>query len=274
MNLRHWLQQRFTGLIDLVLLALALECTGRALPAARVPGMAELVVLGLGLFVLLRETPAEGGVWRRFRAQLPALLGVAVGAGILFHFGFGRPWIALAFVPFWIGAALVQRAVVPALDRAHLCAWMIRRQEAHDDLLLGEAMVLGIGFYLAHSLYPACWPDPWLPWALILLWLAGRKMTGWHRPAPRGVIDARLAGSLALLAAAWAGGLTLHGTIPRAHLAVFLWIAVTLAAYRIAVRVTARLPGAVAENLRWLLLALVGFFLLQGFAEFTLHGTP
>ncbi|MDD2762721.1 MAG: hypothetical protein PHE83_01970 [Opitutaceae bacterium] len=272
MNIRHWLQQRFAGLIDLVLLAGALELTGRALPAARVPGMAELVVLALGLFLLLRETPAESGAWRHFRAQLPALLGVTVGAGVLFHLGFGRPWASLAFAPFWIGAALAQRAVVPVLDRAHSRDWAMRRQQAHDDLLLGEAMVLGIGFYLAHSLYPAFWPHPWLPWTLILLWLAGRRMAGWYRPGPHDVV--RLAGSLALLAALWSAGLALHGTIPRAHLTVFLWIAATLAVYRIAVRGTARLPGAVAENLRWLLLALAGFFLLQGFAEFTLHGAP
>jgi len=281
-NIRNWLQQHLEGLIDLVLLGAAVEAAGRALPSVPVPWTAEIGVLVLAAFILPRRLPAEGSLWRRYGAQLPALLGVVAVAVVLFRAVFSLPWISLAFVPFWLCATFAVRTAAPSLNWAggaqqavRIRVWSERRQETHDDLLLGEAVVLGCGFYLADSLYPAFWPHPWLPWALILLWLAGRRMAGWHRPVARGAVGAvRLAGSLALMAAIWSGGLALHGTIPRAHLAVFLWIAVVLAFYRAAVRPSVCHPEVRSENLRWLLLAVAGLFLVQGFAQYTLHGTP
>ena len=277
------LRTHYESLLDLALLAMAMACPGRALPTAAVPVLPALVMLALAAFVLpFQPATAVGtGIWRRLLGRLPHLLALGAGGAILFRAVFGLPWAALLALPIWLSAMLAWRGFATVWRRLEtrnwwprLRAFATRRIDARDDLALGEAMVLGTGFYFSSRFLPGFWVRPWLPWFLVFLWVGGRRSLSWHRLGTTGAGETlRLLASLVALACPWWAVQATSGRVTRAHLAVLAWSAVALAGYRMASRVAARCRNPVHENLRWLVLGLTACFLMQGFARYTLHGT-
>ena len=180
-----------------------------------------------------------------------------------------RRHVALEF------AARISQRVASLPCWARLGRWLCHRAALRDDLLLGEAVIFGLGVFFAHALTPesrAAWASAG---AVLGVWTLARWASAWSVPAA--TLGREAARTLASLALAAAASLAFPEACPLWQgpgQAMFLfWSIAGILVYRLLAWPGRNTRGAGAENIRWLLVLLAGAGLMAGFARTTLHGT-
>lgn len=273
------------SLVELALLAATMVAMSRAFPSSAAPAKAAFVLLAVAAFILPARQPVGAGPTAYGRRRLLPLLAVGTAGVVLYRFIFHLAWPALLVVPVWYAAAAVWR--LGRLAPRHLqgtgkFARLLRRGQrcldglgrGRDDLAAGEAFIVGSVCYLGGSFHAHFWPRAWWPWALAVLWAAGRRLAGWHRLEARLLTEAaRLAVSVGALVGIWWAAFRVVGPLDRAHAVVLGAAVLAITGWRAHLRRTAPQPaGGIAENVRLLFLAGAALWLLRGFASFILQG--
>ena len=285
-RLNGWLRRERHAVIDLLLLIVAAETVDYFVPTIQLGWKAKCVALALALLLPARHTASEASPLARWCTRLPWQLTVSIATGVLLSWWLALPLAALSFIPLWVAATLLARlpwAKMPLLVSAGnwlVAVWNWLQREAvirRWDILAVEASIIGAACHVANSFWPDFWPNFWLPGIITAVWPLLRALGHWHRPSPSYWLD------LAHQAAGWAVAALVVcmpglGTgdgfhLSPAHLVVWGWGILALAAHRALLRITTRKRTDIfAENMRWGLLGISALWLMRGFARYTLHG--
>jgi len=267
-------------LVEVAIFSAASLGLGWLYPAARLPWG---VLSALWAAVWFVPAGAEGKDYPflvRQRLRLPRL--IAVFSGLLVGSALGLGYAPLLVLPaYWLGdmvrwiLARFGRWVVSLPWWSRMVHWLQKRLERRDDTLLGEVVILGLGFHFAKVFTPECGALPDAGAVVLGTWALARWVSGWSMPSETLALE--LGRTLLSLTLAAAAGLAVSRSYPlwqgTAQIMFLSWTVVIIAAYRILIWLHMGKPGVAGENIRWILAAFAGVFLMTGFARISLHGT-
>ncbi len=269
-----WVEENWDNVLDIACFWPAALLGEWFLMRSELPGRAILCALLIADAVPDGARPAAPARRRSFLGTTPYHWVVAVAIGVLWHFAFQLPNSSLGVIPIWFALVGLRRFAFPYLW-PRLAVFDRRHPASHARGVFLETCALGFGYYLASSFVPVFWPNRSLPIFMIVAWPAWRLLSMRLRPTDSPTSEwLRLLLGYAFFAAVLTGILARAGSqLSLAHAVFLLWCLGAVAVARIAWRVlVAWRPKPEAEGFRWIVVAVVGFWLMRGYASYDVKG--
>lgn len=260
-----------SGLMQFALLAASI-LIGPALTNSSFPGWSRWLATLAAAALVFPGTTAERGL-RRFATRGPSIAVVAGVTIAVWRFWWNEPWISLIFLPLWIGGLLLIDiwSAVPVSAANKVQAFVKHDQ---TDIWLGEAIGVGLALRLGATFLPQIGHVGTLVLAGTVGWLGLRRIGSIFRLGRSALLDTVILTCETGILIAALSLIEKSSSAARAWIAIAVWTSVALWIYRSLLRKVASRPGnGSSENLRWIILALVGCWVLRGFARTALHGT-
>ncbi len=269
-----WIEEHRPNLLDVACLWIAALLTEWFLMDSELPPRAILCALLIADLVPIGSTITAGTEGRNFLQNLPYYGVVALATGVLWHFAFQLPAASLGFFPLWLALNWLCRAAFPHFW-PRVAAFDSRHPTSLARGVILETGALGVGFYLAASYVPDFWPNRSFPVVAWLAWPVVRYLSFRVRPPGGPALEwIRLVLAYLIFALAVGGAFACcNHPFARPYGVVLFWCMAGVSAARVALAaLAARVARPEREAARWLVVAVAGFWLLRGYANYNLNG--